>query len=170
MNQKQRRPVMLDSDTLSTLKDIASKYGMTLSSYLRALFSGVIDVESKGFFAPAIIRRTIVLNRLTKLGFSLVPRQVLDSCTGINEEELVQLGRNLGSTLRFVGVEFTDLLDLVTENMQNVLREDNKVLLLPSNNRTDNMLRKLIKGIAEGYNLNTREEGDAMVIELQSNT
>ena len=163
--KRKRKTIMIDSELVDTVKDIARVHGMTLASYLRALFTVVAEAERNGFFAPMLINKMMLLARAKRAGLTLVPVDLLNHIS-TSRDEVLKIGEQLGSLLRSLGLSLEEALDLLLEGSTNVIKEHNRYIILAPRSRADEVLEALAEGIAQAYDVRPEGSDHVKIIPL----
>ncbi|HDN76192.1 MAG TPA: hypothetical protein ENG05_03585 [Acidilobales archaeon] len=164
----QRKTLALDEDIINKLKEIAIKRGTTLSNYLRNLFSEVIDLEERGYFAPKALREKKFEYILNSLGFIYIPKDLIGN---LRSDYIERVGSKLGVVLKELKVSVVDVIELLTMHSQgSVITESNKVILIAMPGTVEYYLNKLVAEIAKATGLNVNDTSTLISIELPEET
>ena len=155
---------MLDAELADAVKLVASRYGMSVASYMRSLVRSALDAEARGIYAPAAIARYVVVRVLSRLGLVPLPIQLL---AARSEEDARRAGAWVGSTAQSLGIDAEDLLLLLAEGVPGAIVERGRVLLLSTGRSWERVLYQFIAGLAEALGLRVARDGRALVIELR---
>ena len=153
-----RRSIAIDEEHARLLEELARRYGVPMSSYLRGLLEAAWEAEERGANAASLLRRAVALEALLRLGAVPLPQQLLARCPlALLHGE----ARRLGAGLRaLVGREAVyELLALLAERTGAGLVEYRRIIL-PDPGRPE---AQLILGIAEGAGLEARADGVAEI-------
>ncbi len=155
VGERRRRAVMVDAELAEAVKAVASKYGMSVTSYMRSLLSSAIDAESRGIYAPAAITRYIVLRVLERLGVAPVPLELL-AVSG--RDEARRVGERVGSMLRSLGVEGLELLAVLAESIPGATLEGGQLVIVDTGAEWVDRVMGYVEGLAEafGFEVNVR--------------
>lgn len=160
--KKTRKTIGIDAEYVELLKDIASKRGMSTTSYLRKLLDEVVRVETMGLFAPRALserRSEIVLHRF---GFIFVPSEVLN--TNISDEELYNRGVTIGRTLLELDMNPLEVIELIGLTNQLIIPQGDNLVILPQYSELKRKLSQMLIGIAKGAELGVVESGEIKII------
>ena len=153
---------MIDQDLADSIKDIATKYGMTIASYLRALFKVVIEAEAKGYYAPLALARALMLLSIFKMGYIVFPMELI----GDSEPDKARnAGRKLAQTLVSLKYDPRDLVHLFSDSLPFVMVESDRIIILKTSLKGRDMLSEFISGFIESLGYKKRVEGDIIVFE-----
>ncbi len=158
-----RRTLALDADIIDKLKEIAKKRGTTLSNYLRSLLREAIDLEDRGYYAPKALRERKYEYLLMNLGFTYVPKELLNY---ESDSTLEGISERLGSVLRELGINVVEIIDILSSSCSNVITDSKRIVILTLPNSHDYLIAKLIAGIAKSAGLNVKDEGALISIEI----
>ncbi len=156
--------MMLDAELVDAVKDIANKHGMTLAAYMRSLLMNLIEAENRGLFAPLALRKALLFSKLRGVGLILIPTNILDECN-IDEKIVEKEGRHIGVLLKSLGVKLEEAIELFLEDIKTAIREKDKIIVMVST-KTDKTIKSFIKGIAEAYNAETKEDENLLIINI----
>ncbi len=160
-----RRSVMLDEEHAEMLRRLAARYGVPVSSYLRALVEAAWEAEERGLNAASALRRAVVFEGLLRLGAVLAPRGLL-GCAEPGEAE--RLGRELGSLAARLGLDVFGYVSMVAERAGVGVAEHGRVVILPRPGGEE-VVAALLLGMARGAGLRVRgEPGGVYVVEEPS--
>ena len=163
----QRKTLAIDEDIVNKLKEISRRRGTTLSNYLRQLFNEVIDIEERGYYAPKALRERKYEYILNNLGFIYIPRDLIAS---LRSNEISVIGNRLGVVLRELGVEITDIIDVLTRTSSNVIVESNKVILLAMPNTIEYYINKMVAELAKSLGLDVSDNDTLISIKIPEET
>jgi plasmid stability protein len=154
---------MLDADLADAIKLVASRYGMSLASYMRSLVRSALEAEARGIYAPAAISRYVIIRLLGRLGIVPIPLSLLSASSA---RDAKQAGSKLGSTIRGLDIDAEELLLLLTEELPGAVLERNRILLLGAGEEWEDTVKQFIAGLAEALGFKVTVTGRALVIEL----
>ncbi len=159
---QRRRSIMLDEEHARLLEELASRYGVAMSTYLRGLLRAAWEAEEKGYNAASLLRRALVFETLLRLGAVLAPRSLL-SCTDPGEAR--RMGRELGSLAARLGLDVLDYIAAVAERQGAGVAEHGRVVLFSTAPGEQGVVAALLAGMAEGAGLRVAEEPGIVVVE-----
>jgi hypothetical protein len=159
---RSRRTLGVDLELAEALKEIARSRGMSLVGYLRKLFEEAIEVERLGYFAPSALRDKRVELVLSKLGFTYLPIDLLDSGSR-NPEATEALGERVGSTLRELGIDGYEVIERVALSNGLGIVKEGSLILIPSSGPKE-IVRRFLVGLARGSSLNVSTSGDLVIV------
>ncbi|ABM80837.1 hypothetical protein [Hyperthermus butylicus] len=154
-----RKSIMLDEEHARILQELATRYGVTISGYVRSLVEAAAEAEERGFHAPSLIRRALLFEALARLGAVPVPRTLL----GAGTREARVEGERLGAALRELGLDVSELISLITDRLGLGIVDYNRVLIFRG---SKDPLVGYVVGLASGYGLRVVEREKVIVIEL----
>lgn len=160
-----RKTVGIDAELVEELKSIARARGMSLANYLRKLIQEALLIESMGYFAPRALseKRTELI--LSKLGFTLIPYDLVDS--NLSEEDAETKGISIGKALRELDIEPAEVIEMLSLDNQLAVTQGESLIILPQSDRLKKLLASLIKGIAKGSGLSVSSSGNIIIINLR---
>ncbi len=147
-----RRSIALDEEHARLLEELARRYGVPMSSYLRGLLEAAWEAEERGLNAASLLRRAAALEAMIRLGAVPAPARLLSYAP---LEEVEGEAQRLGASLRGVaGVETVyELLAALAERSGAGVAEYTGILILdPSRPEA-----RLILGLARGAGLRVEE-------------
>ncbi len=160
-----RRTVGIDAELVEELKSIARARGMSLANYLRKLIQEALLIESMGYFAPRALseKRTELI--LSKLGFTLIPYDLVSN--NLSEEDAEAKGISIGKALRELDIDPTEVIEMLSLDNQLAITQGESLIILPQSNRLKKLLASLIRGIAKGSGLSVSTSGNIIIINLR---
>lgn len=161
---KSRRTLAVDADLAEEIKAVAKSRGMSLVSYLRKLFAEALEIERLGYFAPNALRERKIDLMLSRLGFTYLPLDLLESSSSPESAEALgeRIGRTLGEMPDVNAVELVERM--VLENNVGIVSEDS--IVLPPMSGARELVRRLIVGLARGLSLAVARVGDLVVVKV----
>jgi len=156
-----RRTLGLDSDIMEKLKELARERGMTISGYLRKLLSSALELESMGIYAPAALEEARFLAMLRKLGFVLVPRELLEAR---DPEKARELGRRVGLAFSKFDIDPQLLVEYLARTSTESVSRSDRVIVVKQGSQS--LVAEFLRGIAEVAKLRTEDLGYFLIIEL----
>ncbi len=163
-----RRNVALDVNIVNELKSIATKKGMSLTSYLRSLVVEALKLEAKGLHAPKALKDAELTHILRNLKLVLIPLEILEKNIRIDEELLKNsrdYGVRIGKVLKELGIDVSEAIDYLLQDIPTTSLSKDKIVILPTQG-LGRVLIEVVKGIAEGGGLKVSENPHTTVIEL----
>ncbi|MET1101496.1 MAG: hypothetical protein ABWW69_03325 [Pyrodictiaceae archaeon] len=162
-SEKRRRPLMVPIDIAEALKKVASKRGMTLASYIRALMEAIIEAERQGYYSPTLVKDALLLHKILHSGMIPIPLEILKSCN--NSDEARRISASIAGILVNLGIDLKDLLRILLAPLNLIVYEKEKIIVLPTI-KTYGVLSDVIKGLLEAYKpmYNIIEKDGAIII------
>ena len=158
---RRRRAVMVDAELADAVKAVASRYGMTLSSYMRSLLSSALEAESRGIYAPAAITRYVVLRIMERLGVAPVPLELLAAG---GRDEARRVGERVGATLKSMGVRSADILAVIAESLPGATLEGGQLVVVDTGAEWSAKLIGFVEGLARAVGLDVVVQGGTLVV------
>ncbi|MCX8184872.1 MAG: hypothetical protein RMI56_00350 [Sulfolobales archaeon] len=159
---RSRRTLGVDVELAEELKKIAKSRGMSLASYLRMLFEEVINTEKSGHFAPGVLREKRAELVLSKLGFSYLPLELLDTQT-LTPEYAEALGMKLAAVISELGISCEEVIEKISLSSGIGVLQEDAVILIPTSGPKE-ILRRFLIGLARGSSLRVSTTGSLVVV------
>ncbi len=159
--RKNRKTIGVDAEYVELLKQIARNRGMSIASYLRELVENAVKLEDMGYYAPRALLEKQIEILLSRLGFSILPPDILNAKT---DEEVVERGVVIGKTIRELGFSPVETIEFIGLSNQLIVSQGENIILLPQYDPVKKKLALLLKGIARGSGLTVIESGETTII------
>ena len=159
-----RKTLTIDRATANTIKDLASRHGLTISSYMKKLIDRVTKIEELGFFAPTALDDLYTIYTLTQFGFVPIPLEFVDR--DIDGSKARSLGMKIGSILKELGINVENVIETLCRLYKIAIPSGDKLIII-STQENLKPLTELVKGIAIGGNLEVEESGGIFSIRIR---
>lgn len=159
-----RKTLTIDRATANTIKDLASRHGLTISSYMKKLIDRVTKIEELGFFAPTALDDLYTIYTLTQFGFVPIPLEFVDR--GIDSSKARSLGMRIGSILKELGIDVENVIETLSRLYRVAIPSGDRLIII-SAQESLRPLTELIKGIAIGGSLEVEESGGVFSIRIR---
>ncbi len=160
---KRRKAIMVEAELADMVKDIASRYGMAVSSYVRALLRSAVESERHGIFAPRGLTRYTVLRLMSRMGVAPLPLTLLSVQ---HDGDAVAVGSRIGSALRGLDVDVIEALAVIVEGVPGAIVERDKFIIVFTGEPWSPKLKGFLKGFTEALGFTVEERGPTLIIQL----
>lgn len=161
-----RKTVGLDTSLVSELKNIASRRGMNLVSYLRKLITEAVELERRGYYAPRALAEKRIEYLLSSFNFIYIPMELVSN--PLSDDLLRnarEIGIRLGMTLKELGVNAYDLIEFLGSSSGVLIYEGDRLIVAPAGDGKG-LVAELIKGLALGVGLEHVEGRGVFVVKI----
>lgn len=159
-----RKTLTIDRSTADVIKEIATRHGLTISTYMRKLIDRVLRLEELGVFAPAALDDLYVLYTLSQFRFVPIPIDFLDR--GIDPARARSLGMRIGAVLKELGADVEMVVEVLCKLYGVAISSGDKLIIVPT---AENLkpLAEMVKGVAAGGGLEVEESGGVFAIRIR---
>ncbi|MCS7111573.1 MAG: hypothetical protein N3D82_03300 [Ignisphaera sp.] len=165
VKRSRRKTLTIDRTTADTIKELSTKHGTTINSYLKNLIDAVKELEDSGLYAPAAIRDIKNIANLTRLGMVIVPSELLSSIES-NREAVARSATRIGRALRELKADVYRVVEFLGTHYRVLIPIDDRFMIVGSS-AGSTILADIVKGVAIGGGLEVVEEGGVTTIKIR---
>ncbi len=155
---------MVDAQLADKIKSIAHKYGMNISTYVKALIEAAIEAEERDIYAPKAIKIATLVKLLAPLTILAIPPELLQECN-ISGETAYHIGKRIGRTFKSLGIDGQELLELIMAPLGTLVKEKSKLILIASEAKVPKHVILYVKGLAEAFKYDVTIDGNMVIVE-----
>lgn len=155
-----RKSVSVDSPLVEKLMYYAKARNMSLADYMRRLLEEAIAAESHGLYPPKLISERRIQVFLERLGFVLVPVEILED--GSDYKRIEERGEKIGRTIAELYPNPEKVLEEFIAATKIAIPQDNSYISFPFSDAKEK-LRVFAIGLARGIGLKVEKRGNIYI-------
>ncbi len=166
IKKSKRKTITIDRTTADIIKELSTKHGTTINSYLKNLIEAVKEIEDMGLYAPTAVRDIKNIINLTRLGMVIIPSELLDGMEK-NRDSITRSAMRIGRALKELKADIYRIIEFLGTHYRVMIPVGDRAMIISSGSNT--ILADIVKSIAQGGELEVVEEGGIATIKIRDN-
>jgi len=160
-----RKTLTIDRAVADTIKDIATKHGTSITSYLKSLVEAVKELEDMGLCAPTAIRNYKNIALLLRLGMVAIPIELLNY-VNCDKDTAMRSGMRIGRALKELRIDVAKVIEILGMQYKAVIPTENSLIVV-GGGKSGDILAGIVMGMALGGGLEVSTEGGVITIKIE---